>query len=297
MGGFIALLVFASLGVFALVGGVIGFFTSKNDDGAAVGAGFALVGLVVAMICGIIITVEAYEQVPARTISVETKSGKPVAVLNNGGHWIAPYARTTNFDATIQNIKEPVSVRLKNNTKATVDVSVQWQIDPNADFLKLYNNYRTFDNVKDNVVQRQLAVALNNQFADWDPLAVIDKTTGVASVSVTDFAAPVETAMKSQMPSGLILNSVAIVGIDYSGQVQENLDAITKQAAQTLVAQNLEQTNKAQAAANAALGNGVQAYQQNCLDTTKAAIIAKVQLPASWNCNGSAGLPLTIPAK
>lgn len=297
MGGFIALLAFLSLGILALVGGIIGFITAKTGDGESVGAGFALVGLVVSIICGVIVTVEAYEQVPARTVAVETKSGKPVAVLQNGGHWIAPYAQTAKFDATIQSIKEPVGVRLKNNTKANVDVSVQWKIDPDDQFLGLYNNYRTFDNVKNNVVQRQLAVALNNQFANWDPLAAIDKTTGSASVSVTDFAKPVEAAMQAQMPPGLDLISVAVVGIDYSNAVQDNLDLVTKQAAQTVVAQNLEQTNKAQAAANAALGNGAQAYQQNCLDVTKAAIVAKVSLPASWNCNNGSGTPLTIAAK
>lgn len=297
MTGFIILIVFLCLGVLGLVAGIVVMATAETDDGKGGGAALGVVGLIVAIICGFVILGEAYEQVGARTVSVETKSGKPVSVLQNGGHMIAPWAKTANFDATRQSIKEPVKVRLKNNTEAHVDVSVQWQIDPNADFLSLYNNYRTFDNVRDNVVQRQLAVALNNQFADWDPLAVIDKTTGSSSVSVTDFAAPVEAAMKTQMPAGLVLNSVAIVGIDYSATVQDNLDAITKQAAQTVVAQNLEQTNKAQAAANSALGGGAQAYQQNCLDVTKAAIIAKVALPASWNCNGSGSLPLTVQAK
>lgn len=291
MTGFIVLITFLSLGVLALLGGVIGVMLG-SETGI-----LAIAGLVVTVLCGFVILGESYEQVGARTVSVETKSGKPVSVLNNGGHMIAPWAKTANFDATIQSIKEPVWVRLKNNTKAQVDVSVQWKIDPDNQFLALYNNYRTFDNVKNNVVQRQLAVALNNQFAEWDPLAVIDKTTGTASVSVTDFAAPVETAMKTQMPAGLVLISVAVVGIDYSTSVQENLDLVTKQAAQTLVAQNLEQTNKAQAAANAALGNGQQAYQQNCLDVTKAAIAAKVALPASWNCNNAGSLPLTVQAK
>src|SRR5882672_2483400 len=225
MGGFIALLVFLSIGGLVLIGGILVVATADSSD-RGFGVGVALAGLVVSIICGIIITVEAYEQVPARTVSVETKSGKPISVLQNGGHWIAPYAKTQNFDATVQSLTVDQPVRLKNNTTATVDASVQWQIDPNTDFLQLYNNYRTFENVRDNVVKRQLAVVLNEQFQQFDPLGAIDKTTGASNVAVAEFAKPVQAQLTTAMPGGLVIRSVAIVRITYSPELEKNIDAI-----------------------------------------------------------------------
>ena len=253
----------------------------------------ALIGVVLFGTGAIGIAACAHQSVPARNVAVVTINGKPSGVVTNGGHWMEPWAKLTYFPTVIQPVNNfDQVVRLKNNTEATVDVSAQWQIDPNNQFLALYNNWQTFDNIRDNVVKRELQVALNDQFAGWDPMAVIDQTGG-STVAVTSLAGPVEQEVNAAMPNGLVLRSVKIVGITYSKDVQANLNAVTKQAAATLTAQRLEQTNKAVAAANAALGNGAQAYQQNCLDTVKVAIAAGYALPANFNCGGGT-LPLTI---
>lgn len=290
MGGFIVLLVFLCIGAFALIGGILAMVFSESGSDARGGGGIlAGVGLFLTLLTGIIIFVEAYEQVPARTVSVETKSGKPVSVLNNGGHMIAPWAKTQNFDATVQSLTVDQTVRLKNNTTAVVDVSVQWQIDPNTNFLALYNNYRTFDNVRDNVVKRQMAVALNEQFANFDPLGAIDKTTGASTVAVAEFAKPVEAQLIAAMPGGLVIRSVAIVRISYSAELEKNIDAIIAAAAQTRVAEQQELTNAAQAKANSALGTpSAGTYQQNCLNIIQTAMQKNYQLPAGFNCSGTA---------
>ena len=53
---------------------------------------------------------------------------------------------------------------------AFVDNSVGWRIQPAAAD-ELFLDYRDFDNVRDNLVTRQLRAALNEVFADFDPLA------------------------------------------------------------------------------------------------------------------------------
>lgn len=299
MGLSITMFVIFILGLFVVVGCWLAARSATKDSDGEFGAWLGVVaGIILMCIGGISLTVFAHQSVPARNVGVVTSNGKPTGVVQNGGHWMAPWAKVTMFPTTIQPLTYEQKVRLKNNTEAYVDVNAQWQIDPNNQFLQLYFKYQTFDAVRDNVIKRQLGVALNNQFADWDPIEVIDKATGNTTVSVTDFAGPVQQAVNAHMPGGLVLNSVAITSIRYSDEVQKNLDNITTAAAQTRVAQQQEQTNAAQAAANAKLGNGIQAYQQNCLNTTNNAIATRFTLPAGWNCNGAGGnTPITVAAK
>jgi hypothetical protein len=313
------LIVVGGLGFFALIGGLLWWklekplpertvthrdpYTGQRSTETIPGgktwlpAIVALVGLVFFAVGGMGIIVASHQSIPARNVGVVTVQGRPSGVVSNGGHWMRPWSKVTLFPTVIQPVTFDQVVRLKNNTEAHVDVSAQWQIDPNDQFLSLYNNWQTFANVENNVVKRSLQVALNDQFAGWDPLAVIDQKGG-STVAVTTLAAPVEQEVNAAMPSGLVLRSVKIVGITYSPDVQQNLNAVTKQAAQTLVAQRLEDTNKAVAAANAALGTSAQAFQQNCLNVVNNAIANKYQLPANFNCNsGGASLPLTVQAK
>jgi regulator of protease activity HflC (stomatin/prohibitin superfamily) len=250
-----------------------------------------LVGAGIVSIAVIAIAVQSFNQVPARNVAVETVYGRPVAVLDNGGHWTAPWAKVQTFDATVQTVTDTPTVRLKNNTTAQVDASVQWQIDPNADFLSLYNSYRTFDNIKQNVIVRQLSAALNAQFSTFDPLSAIDQNTGTSTVNVQSFAAPVEAALKQAMPAGLTIQNVTIVNVKYSAELENQINAIITAAAQTRVAQQQELTNKAQAAANKALTQGGGAptqtvIEQNCLNLLNTAIQKGYQLPAGFSCIG-----------
>jgi hypothetical protein len=60
------------------------------------------------------------------------------------------------------------TVRLGNNSTAFVDISVRWRIQPAAAD-ELFLDYRDFDNVRDNLVTRELRAVLNEVFADFDP--------------------------------------------------------------------------------------------------------------------------------
>jgi hypothetical protein len=62
------------------------------------------------------------------------------------------------------------TVRLGNNSTAHVDNSVRWRIQPAA-ARRVVPGLPGFDNVRDNLVTRELRAALNEVFADFDPLA------------------------------------------------------------------------------------------------------------------------------
>lgn len=295
--GFVfAIILFLVTLVLVVVG--IGMKLADND-----GAGVAvLVAVVAGLLGGIIMFFTCSTTVPTRTVAVETSFGKPVAVLDNGWHWIAPWADVEQFDATIQTLTEKgdqsdALVRLSNQTTAHVDVTVQWRIETNADVLSLYQNYKSFENIQDNVVKRQTAAALNQVFEGFDPLSAIDGN-GQQKVQLSDLAAKALPLLQKAMPAGISVVNLTLPSIRYDQIVQDNINKIIAAAAATRQAQQQEQTAEAIKAANDALATantspGVE--YQNCLSMTERILDAGKQLPAAWNC----GAPPTsvVPVK
>jgi len=294
--------ILAILLVMVGIGGIAIAVMAKNDNVpkdekvprgifASVGSLILVTGLVAAFL-------DCTTTVPVRSVGVQTSFGKPIGVLSNGFHWIRPWSSVETFDGTVQTATSNPVVRLKNGTTATVDVSVQWQIDTGADFLSLYKQYKSFDNIQTNVIQRQLANALNEVFETFDPLASID-ASGNLTVQVTALATQVQADLSSAVPPGLIIRNVTIPVINYSPQVEAQINTIIAAAAQTRVAQQQEKTNQAISQANAALKSGdlsLQVLYQNCLNLTQQALSHQWALPPGWTC-GSPGASVVIPTK
>jgi regulator of protease activity HflC (stomatin/prohibitin superfamily) len=102
--------------------------------------------------------------VSTRNIGVVTTFGRPSGTLSNGLHAKAPWKSVTEMNGTIQidnhTGEAATTVRLGNNSTAFVDNSVRWRIQPAAAD-ELFLDYRDFENVRDNLVTRELRAALN----------------------------------------------------------------------------------------------------------------------------------------
>lgn len=288
---FILAILLALIGIGAIAVG----FTGEDRGGGGIwktaGSLALLIGLIIAFF-------DCTTTVPVRSVGVQTSFGKPIGVLTNGFQWVRPWSSVETFDGTVQTIKYNPTVRLKNGTTATVDASVQWQIDTGADFLSLYKQYKTFDNIQENVIKRQLANALNQVFETFDPLANID-ASGNLSVQVTSLAPRVQVALSAAMPAGLVIRNVTIPVINYSDQVEAQINTIIAAAAQTRVAEQQLKTNEAISKANAALTNtnltpGV--LYQNCLNLVQQALSHQWALPPGFSC-GVPGASVVIPTK
>jgi regulator of protease activity HflC (stomatin/prohibitin superfamily) len=291
------------LGLVAAAAALIGVGLKRAEES---GAGAAItVSIVLFLVAGIILFLDSTTTVPTRTVAVETSFGKPVAVLDNGWHMIAPWASTEEFDATIQTLKlsgdqgddQGTLVRLKNQTTARVDVTVQWRIETNADVLSLYQNYKSFENIHDNVVKRQLAAALNQVFEGFDPLAAIDDQ-GQQKTQLSDLATAALPRLKAAMPAGVSVLNLTLPSIRYDGNVQDNINKIINAAAATRQAKQQEQTAAAIKSANDALGGAnlsAAVEYQNCLSMVERVIDAGKALPPAFSC----GAPPTtvVPVK
>lgn len=292
--------ILALLGAASLV--IARMLQRAREDG--VGAA-TTTGIVLLLLAGIILFFGSATTVPTRTVAVQTEFGKPVAVLSNGFHLIAPWADTEQFDATIQTLKmsgdqgddQGVLVRLKNQTTSRVDVTVQWRIETNADVLELYRNYKSFENIQDNVVKRQLANALNQVFESFDPLAAIDDS-GQQKIQLSDLAAQALPKLKAAMPAGVTVLNLTLPSIRYDGNVQDNINKVINAAAATRTAQQQEKTAAAIKAANNALASAnlsPEVAYQNCLSMVERVIDAGKTLPPAFSC----GAPPTavVPVK
>lgn len=300
------------LATIVLLAGIVALFIGKVDtqdfEFSTRGVGIALLAVALS-----ILALDSYTIVPTRNIAVQTSFGKPVGTLDNGFHWIRPWSSTQDFDATIQTLKlsadkddngEPISVRLANGATATVDVTVQWQVDPNADITQLYLDYRNFDNIGTNVIRRQLSAALNDTFETYDPLAAMEtdpekiNNGPVAGATLADLAKKANAKLASALPTGLTVRSLLIPKIVFDGAIQDKINQYLAAIAETQIAQQQLQTAFARKAANEKLAEGSNSpgvLYQNCLDTVERLVRDGKVLPAAFTC----GLPPTtvVPVK
>jgi regulator of protease activity HflC (stomatin/prohibitin superfamily) len=255
----------------------------------------------------LLLVIDSFTIVPTRNLAVQTSFGKPVGTLGNGFHLIAPWSSTEEFDATIQTLKlsddkddngEPIRVRLANAATATVDVTVQWQIDPNANITQLYLDYRNFDNIGTNVVRRQLSSALNGTFEKYDPLLSLKGGDQVQQTTLADLAKDAGSKLAAALPPGILVRSLLIPKITFDESIQAKINQYLAALAETQIAEQRQKTAQAQKTANdlLAVANSTPAVlYQNCLDMVERLTRDGKVLPAAFTCGP--GPTVVVPVK
>ena len=163
--------------------------------------------------------------VSARHIGVVTTFGRPGGTLSNGLHWKAPWQSVTEMNGTIQidnhTGENATTVRLGNNSTAFVDNSVRWRIQPAAAD-ELFLDYRDFENVRDNLVTRELRAALNEVFADFDPLA----PENVEGANVQALGDEVAQKLRAKVGGQIEILNVIVPLVNYDDATQERINAL-----------------------------------------------------------------------
>ena len=215
--------------------------------------------------------------VSTRNIGVVTTFGRPGSTLNNGLHWKAPWQSVTEMNGTIQidnhTGEYATTVRLGNNSTAHVDNSVRWRIQPAAAD-ELFLDYRDFENVRDNLVTRELRAALNEVFADFDPLAP-ENTEGTNVQALGD---KVAEKLRSKVGDQIEILNVIVPLVNYDEATQDRINALNVEKANTRVAEQRAKTAAAEARANEILAGSVSndpnVLVSKCLDAAREANIS-----------------------
>ena len=250
--------------LFAVVffGALLVMAASENKFGgfataaAAVLAMFVLTGVCSCAIVG------------TKDVGIKTSFGATSGHLGNGAHLIWPWENVTSMDAAIQtdsftdkkdDLGPPITVRIGNQQIANVSVSIRWRINPNfAD--SLFQNYRTFNNVRDSLVIRELTAAVNQQFANYNPLNSVATTTPGTKKNppLNVIANSVTKQMKREIGrEGIEVLGTIIPLVTFDTATQARINQLQQQFALTKIAEQERLTNIAQAKANKALAASV----------------------------------------
>lgn len=231
--------------------------------------------------------------VGTRQIGIETKFGRPTGTtLSNGLHLKSPVTEVTEMDGAVQIDQHTgdhrIKVRLGNSSTADADVSVRWQIKPDA-APELFVQYKTFDNVRTNLVTRNLQVALNEVFAAFDPLAPqnLDRSP------LPELSEKAKVILAAKVGDQVEILDVAVPTIDYDDGTEQKINQLNQERAATAVAEQAKKTAVEQAKANGELAGSVShdpnVLVSKCLDIAREKALALLCWPTPV-------LP-TIPAK
>ena len=266
---------------------------------------FALgTAIVAGIITAIVLGVTTITTVSTKNVGIVTSFGKPTGeVLSNGLHFTAPWQDVTEFDAAIQtqDFKGDActTVRLGTEGKACVENSVQWRIKPDA-ASELFTDYRSFEAMASALVERQRVAALNAVFAQFDPLATIKADTdGSGSPTLADLGVEATAKLQELLGDRLTVDSVVISLVKYDDGTQAKIDAYQAEVAATRIAEQRQQTARAEAEANRQLAESVSndpnVLVSKCLDTLTDMVKSGQPVPAGFSCWPGSGSAVVVP--
>ncbi|WNG86780.1 SPFH domain-containing protein [Mycobacterium sp. ITM-2016-00317] len=282
-----AAIVLVLLGAFGLVSRATASEETGHIRGTRIAAGAAALTVLV-LILG------STTMVSTRNIGVVTTLGRPSGTLSNGLHLKAPWESVTEMDGAIQidnhTGEYATMVRLGNNSTAYVDNSVRWRIRAAAAD-ELFLDYRDFDNVRENLVTRELRAALNEVFADFDPLA----PENVEGTDVQALGDHVADNLRAKVGDQVDIINVIIPLVSYDEATQGRINALNAERANTRVAEQRAKTAEAEARANEILAGSVSdspnVLVSKCLDAAREASLSPL------GCWPNTSVVPTVPAR
>ncbi|KQB83237.1 SPFH domain-containing protein [Corynebacterium oculi] len=222
----------------------------------------------------VILVLSSVTVVQPRTVGIKTAFGKPTGSLGNGLHIKAPWESVTKLDGAKQNdiyrdggenTLGSIEVRLGNDAKATVDASLQWQLKVDR-AEELFMDYRTFEGIQSNLVDRNFRAALNEVMSGYDPLSQesIDADKDTLAVLSQQTLEKMRTKVSGQIE----VHSVTIPIINFDEATQARIDELQSEIARTRIAEQKKATNEAEARANQALEGSLtpEVLTSKCLD-------------------------------
>jgi regulator of protease activity HflC (stomatin/prohibitin superfamily) len=247
----------------------------NSDESDSFPLGIALSVGIIALVGGLIsMSVSFVRIVPTNTLGIVTEFNKPTGeVLSNGWHLTTPWTKIHKFDAAQQfmrfegtgnnddvsdkNKKWPaVHSVIANNASVDVELVVTWRLrvdtgEQQKGTVALFQKYRTFDRMTENYVKPLVNQAVQEAFADVNPLlADHNPTLSVLSTEVLGL-------LRNKVDNTVHIESVQLSGRNFDAVTTSAINAQQAQIAATKVAEAEYDTNVAQSKANEALAKSI----------------------------------------
>lgn len=239
-------------------------------------------------------------KVGTKEVGVVTTFGKPVGTLDNGLHLKAPWQSVTELDEAIQTDTDTVSVRMANQYRATIDTTIRWRlVEDEAD--DLYRDYRTFDNIRDSLVTKQLINTMNEVFASYDPLKHLSTNPTPGQVEDSGLLGDqVKDELQKTIGDQIEVLSVFTPRPDYDEATESKISQYQQAIANTRIAAQEKQTAAQNAKANKILSSSVShdpnVLVSKCFDALTNMVKEGQKVPAGFTCWPGGGTGVVIPS-
>lgn len=277
----IFMLIFAAV---LVVGGMVTAVSPRSEiTTRAAGGGALALGVV-------IIALASTVAVPARTVGVVTAFGKPTGTLSNGLHLVKPWEEVEKMDASLQTNRytgdSAIGVRLANQSEAKADASIQWQLRE-EDAEQMYLDYREFERIHNDLVDREFRASVNAVLASYNPLDADAIAEG--GIDLNEFADDIKEDMQKRMGGAVEVRSVALPIINYDEDTQRKIDQLQTEVANTRAAEQSKNTAKEIAEANEIMRKSLsdEVLSQRCIEAAE-----KVGAAPVGCIKGSSATPL-----
>lgn len=227
----------------------------------------------VAVFVGLVIIVFAMTvMVPARTVGVVTAFGKPTGTLPNGLHVIKPWEKVEKMDASLQTNRythdSAINVRLANQSEARADASIQWQLRE-EDAEQMYLDYREFERIQNDLVDREFRASVNAVLARYNPLDA--EAIAEGGIDLNGYAEDIKADMQKRMGDAVEVRSVALPIINYDDETQRKIDMLQSEVANTRAAEQSKNTAREIAEANEILRKSLssEVLSQRCIEAAE----------------------------
>lgn len=204
---------------------------------AAIGAIFtrgagAIAAAVAALVVGAIVTtLFSITTVDARAVGIQTSFGRYTNTLENGLQLTAPWSSVEEFSTLNQTLKlngdSSVPVSFSGGSAGSADVTIRWATTAEG-AEEQWKQYRTFDNVRDQLVEPESRNAFRTEFSNYTPVEAIDGTT------LNTITKNVDDALTATLKkSGVHVVSVQVTNVKLGERAQTALDRIVQANADT----------------------------------------------------------------
>mgnify|MGYP001943743497 FL=1 len=272
------------LALILILTGLITAISSRSENmHRAAGGGAFLLGI-------IMIVASCTVAVPARTVGVVTAFGKPTGTLSNGLHLVKPWEDVEKMDASLQTNRytgdSAIGVRLANQSEAKADASIQWQLRE-EDAEQMYLDYREFERIHNDLVDREFRASVNAVLASYNPLDA--EAIAKGGIDLNEFADDIKKDMQKRMGKSVEVRSVALPIINYDADTQRKIDQLQSEVANTRAAEQSKKTAKEIAEANEIMRRSLsdEVLSQRCIEAAE-----KVGAAPVGCVNGSGATPL-----
>lgn len=309
MGFFITALVLLVLAgvIFKIAPKIVNTSGYRSDDQAKRHTKYVRLGTAGMVIAALVFGwFSVFVQVPTKDIAVKTAFGAPSGYFTNGGHFKAPWEKTSIMDGAVQtdthNKGEKgtncVQVRIAHQIVACANVYIKWQIN-SASVDDLYRNYREFSNIRDSLVDKNLQAVLNRVFENYDPLAV-DAEGNSSAEQLSVLSTQALDQIRASVGNLITVSELNVTVLNFDDATQSKINALQAQVAQTRIAQQAIKTAEKQAEANKTTANSLNQNGSNvlvstCLDTLADAVAKGYSLPAGFSCWPGGNSAVVVP--